>query len=236
MTLENFDQELLQEAGRDFRYLLSRGYPRQAALTLVGNRYQQNHAARQLLHRGVFDPATAARRQAKLVTLAALKAGPLSLDGHNVLITLECGLQGLPLVAADDGFIRDIGEVSRRYQPSPLSDAALSRLAQYLQKHHLGPLRVWYDAPLSRSGELAARTRQIFQAHGLVVEARAVAVPEKCLMAEAIPVSTSDTAVIDQLPVVVDVAGEILRGYPPAQIISFVPQYNLGTSQNEFKV
>jgi len=221
LTFKILDQEQLQEAAVDFRYLLTRGYPRQAALSMVGNRYQQNHAARQMLHRGVFDPATAARRRAKLVALAVLGGGPLGLDGHNVLITLECGLRGLPLVAADDGFIRDIGEVSRSYRPSPLTDAALIQLAQYLKAHHIGPVKVWYDAPISRSGELAARTRQIFLAHGLAVTAQAVAVPEKCLIVEAIPVSTSDSAVIGQMTVVVDVAGEILRRHPQTQLISF---------------
>ncbi|MBW1917686.1 MAG: DUF434 domain-containing protein [Deltaproteobacteria bacterium] len=221
MILEDLETPQLQEAARDYRYLLTRGYPRQAALNLVGNRYQQSYTARQLLHRGVFDPPTAARRRAKLATLAVLGAGPLGLDGHNVLITLECGLRGLPLVAADDGFIRDVGEISRSYRPSATTDHALNLLAQYLREHRVGPVKVWYDAPLSRSGELAARTRQLFRDHGLAGDAQAVAVPEKALIAEPIPVGTSDTALIDQVAVVVDVAGEILRPRPGIRIISF---------------
>ncbi|MFP3868439.1 MAG: DUF434 domain-containing protein [Desulfobacteraceae bacterium] len=219
--MEDLDTEQLQEAAVDFRYLLSRGYPRQASLNLVGNRYHQNHTARQLLHRGVFDPATAARRRAKLATLAALGAGSVGLDGHNVLITLECGLRGLPLVAADDGFIRDVGEISGSYRPSKTTDHALHLLARYLRQHHYRPVRVWYDAPISRSGELAARTRQLLRDYGLAGEAQAVAVPEKYLTAEAIPVGTSDTALIDQAAVVIDIAGEILRTRPQTRIISF---------------
>jgi hypothetical protein len=113
------DLNLLRQAATDFRYLLARGYPRGAALTLVGNRYHLDHTARQLLHRGGFAPEIAAARRAKLRRLADLPGMPLALDGHNVLITLECALKGLPLVAADDGFIRDVGQVSRGFKVSP---------------------------------------------------------------------------------------------------------------------
>ena len=108
----------LREAAHDFRYLLARGYPRQAALGLVGNRYGLDETARQLLHRGVFAPEVAAARRAKLRRLRELPGQPLALDGHNVLITLECALRKLPLVAADDGWVRDVGEVSRAFKVS----------------------------------------------------------------------------------------------------------------------
>ena len=57
-------------------------------------------------------------RRAKLRLLRDLPGQPLALDGHNVLITLECAARNLPLVAADDGFIRDVGEVSRAFKVS----------------------------------------------------------------------------------------------------------------------
>ncbi|HZK13888.1 MAG TPA: DUF434 domain-containing protein, partial [Desulfobaccales bacterium] len=115
----------LQEAAADFRFLLARGYPRQNALDLVGNRYGLDHTARQLLHRGVFAPVVAAARRAKLRRLRDVPGRPLGLDGHNVLITLECAGRGLPLVAADDGFIRDVGEISGAFKVSPATDQVL---------------------------------------------------------------------------------------------------------------
>ncbi|HZE21698.1 MAG TPA: DUF434 domain-containing protein, partial [Desulfobaccales bacterium] len=105
----------LREAAADFRLLLARGYPRRATLTLVGNRYGLDHTARQLLHRGVFAPEVAGARRARLRRLADLPGLPLAVDGHNVLITLECATRNLPLVAGDDGWIRDVGEVSRAF-------------------------------------------------------------------------------------------------------------------------
>jgi hypothetical protein len=212
----------LLDAAADFRFLLARGYPRQVALGLVGNRYKLAHTARQLLHRGVFAPEVAAARHAKLLRLSDLPGHPLALDGHNVLITLECAARGLPLVAADDGFIRDVGEISRAFRPSPATDRVLTLLADYLAGSAAGPLEVLYDAPLSRSGELAGRTREIFAARGLLIQARAVPVPEQVLAAFAGPIATSDTALIDAHDPVVDLAGEIIRQESIGQVIDFL--------------
>jgi hypothetical protein len=213
------DLVLLQEAAADFRLLLGRGYPRRAALELVGNRYNLEYTARQLLHRGVCAPEAAAARRTKLRRLADLPGLPLALDGHNVLITLECAGRGLPLVAADDGWIRDVGEISRAFKVSAATDQVLSLLADYLAGQSPGPLKVFYDAPLSLSGELARRTRQFLESRGLAVQAEAVPVPERRLAAFPGPIATSDSALIDAHEPVVDLAGEIIRLHPAWRVI-----------------
>ena len=205
------DSTSLQQAAADFRYLLNRGYPREASLSLVGNRYILSRAARQLLHRGVFADTVAQARRAKLQPLSALTGQPLALDGHNVLITLESALQGRPLVVADDGFIRDIAQLSRAYRDSPTTRQALNLLAAYVARHRPGPLTVLFDAPMKRSGELAEQTRQILAAQGVRAQARAVPVPERELLVFAGAVATSDTHLIDAQDIIVDLAGEIIR-------------------------
>ncbi|OGR27312.1 MAG: hypothetical protein A2139_09045 [Desulfobacca sp. RBG_16_60_12] len=208
------DVVLLPEAAADFRYLLARGYPRKAALALVGNRYSLDHTARQLLHRGVFAPEQAGARRAKLRLLREVPDLPLALDGHNVLIALECAARRLPLVAADDGFIRDVGEISRAFTVSEATDRVLTLMAAYLADHVTGPLEVFYDAPLSLSGELARRTREVLASRGLEARAAAVPVPERELAVFPGAIATSDTALIDAHETVVDLAGEIIRRHP----------------------
>ncbi len=210
---------LLKEAARDLRHLLARGYPRGASLALVGNRYALDLTARQLLHRGVFAPVEAAARRAKLRLIKDLAGQPLGVDGHNILITLECALRGLPLVAADDGFIRDVGQVSRAFRPSAETDKVLNLLAAYLAKHQVGPLSVFYDAPLSFSGELARRTTELWAARGLFVRAAAVPVPERELANFKGPICTSDTGLMAAHSEVVDLAGEIIRQEQAWQVI-----------------
>lgn len=210
----------LKEAAADLRYLLVRGYPRGASLNLVGNRYRLDRTDRQLLHRGVFAPLKAAARRAKLRPLKDLAGQSLGVDGHNVLITLECALRGLPLVAADDGFIRDVGQVSRAFKPSDETDEVLTLLADYLSQHQVGEVSVFYDAPLSFSGELARRTMEIWGARGLKVKAAAVPVPEKDLVNFPGAICTSDTVLIDGHAEVVDLAGEIIRQKMPERVIN----------------
>ena len=209
----------LPEAASDFRFLLARGYPRQAALTLVGNRHGLDETARRLLHRGVFAPELAGARRAKLRRLRELPGQSLALDGHNVLITLECAARMLPLVAADDGFIRDVGEISGAFKVSPATDRVLALVADYLADHTAGPVEVFYDAPLSLSGELSRRTREVFASRGLAVQAAAVPVPERRLSGFTGAIATSDTALIDLHATVVDLAGEIIRRHPAWRLI-----------------
>jgi hypothetical protein len=208
------DISVLRRAAVDFRYLLDRGYPREASLTLVGNRYHLRRTARQLLHRGVFDRVTAANRRNKLRKLQELTDRPLAVDGHNVLITLEAGLRGLPLVAADDGCIRDVAEISRAYRPGPVTAQALSLMVAALQQAVTGPVAVLFDAPMRKSGELAQATREALRAAGLPGETRAVPVPETELLAFSGAIATSDTHLIDARKEIVDLAGEIIRSRP----------------------
>ena len=218
------DIAALTQAARDFRYLLNRGYPREASLVLVGNRYALPYPARQLLHRGVFPDEVAKIRRAKLHLLSELIGQPLALDGHNVLITLESAIKGRPLVAADDGFVRDVAQLSRAYRDSPVTRQALALLAAHISRHQPGPLTILYDAPMKRSGELADQTRQIFAARGLAAGARALPVPERELLALKGPLATSDTHLIDAGEVIVDLAGEIIRREFAGLLQQFEPE------------
>ncbi len=218
--VDGLDEAQLLPAAQDFRFLLGKGYPHQASLTLVGNRYHLSFAARQILLRGVFDPAVAARRRLKLCPVRNLAGQPLALDGHNVVITLEGALRGIPVTAADDGFIRDIGQISHKFRPSPLTEEALRRLSRYLVVHEVESVTFWYDAPMSHSGELAATTRRILQDCQLLGDAQAVPVPEKRLLEFAGVIGSSDTYLIDRSEFVADVAGEIIRQMPQIRIIS----------------
>jgi hypothetical protein len=115
-------------------------------------------------------------------------------------------------VAADDGFIRDIGQVSRSFKPSRDTDRVLALLLDYLlEQQWLDPVAVFYDAPMSLSGELARRTAELAAAQGLKLTAAALPVPERNLQDFPGPIATSDTALIDVHPAVVDLAGELIR-------------------------
>ena len=166
------------KAVADMRYLLSQGYEKTQVLIWVGNKYQLSKTQRQLLNRGISAPVNAQKRQKKKQGLWRLQGAVLGIDGHNVLITVESALKDRLLLLADDGFIRDIAGVSASYRPSQTSDKALKIIFSLLSLYKPVQIDWYYDAPLSRSGELAATTRKFLKAYGLKGKAEAVPVPD----------------------------------------------------------
>jgi len=201
----------LQEAAGDFRYLLNRGYPRKASLELVGNRYGLDYDQRHLLHRGVFSDADSRSRRKKRIPVGHVRNKDLAIDGHNVIITIEAGLSGRPLVFGDDGFIRDISGLSGAFKKTLKTEEALQLIFSALMKVKPRQTLFLFDSPISMSGKLAREVRDLLMEHHLRGDATAVRVPEHILIGFPGMIATSDTAIIDQSKKVVDLAGEIIR-------------------------
>jgi hypothetical protein len=203
--------EDLRKAAEDFRYLLNRGYPRKAALEMVGNRYQLLSDERHLLHRGVFSDRDSASRQKKKIPVRRIQNQALVIDGYNVLITIEAAFSGRPLVLGDDGFIRDISGLSGNFKKTDKTNEALQLIFDFIKRVKPRKTLLLFDSPISRSGELAQEVRDGLKRENLSGDAMAVRVPEKILIGFPGMIATSDTAVIDQSKRVVDLAGDIMR-------------------------
>jgi hypothetical protein len=201
----------LQRAAEDFRYLLNRDYSRKASLELVGNHYQLTADHRHLLHRGVFSDLEARSRKGKKISSKDLFQKDLAIDGHNVLITIEAGLSGRPLILGDDGFIRDISGLSGSFKMTETTDKAIRLIIHALKNMKPRQTLFLFDAPISRSGKLAQEVRRQLREENLLGDAQAVKVPEKFLIGFQGVIATSDTAIIDQSKKLLDLAGHILR-------------------------
>jgi hypothetical protein len=210
----------LRHAANDFRYLLNHGYPRKAALDLVGNRYGLTFDQRHLLHRGVFSDTDAKSRREKQVRLSGLRDQTLAIDGHNVLITIEAGLSRNPLIVADDGFLRDISGISGSFKKTSNTDTAIRLVLETLRRAKPQDVLFLFDSPISKSGSLAQEVRSLLAQERFLADAQAMKVPEQVLMGFRGIVSTSDTAIIDESEKVFDLAGFILkqRVKPPSLV------------------
>ncbi len=202
--------ENLQKAAKDFRYLLNRGYPRKASLELVGNRYVLTFDERHLLHRGVFSDADSEARRKNIISIKAIRNKDLAIDGHNVLITVEAGLSGRPLILADDGFVRDISGLSGSFKKTEMTEKAIRLIVTFLKKWKPRQTLFVFDAPISKSGILAQELRTLLKKEGLPGDSIAIKVPEKTLIGFQGVVATSDTAIIDRSKKVIDLAGDII--------------------------
>ena len=200
----------LWKAATDFRFLLNQGYPRDASLTLVGNRYNLDSDHRHLLRRGVFSSSVVEQRKNKKVSLEEIRGMTVAIDGYNCLITLESALKAKAILLADDAFIRDISGVSGTYRESPETTQALDLIVDLLIAAASAEVLFLLDAPISASGKLAARIRGLMAERGLPGDAQAVKVPERVMARYEGIIVTSDTALIDQNEQVFDLAGHLI--------------------------
>lgn len=201
----------LQKAAEDFRYLLNKGYPRKAALELVGNRYGLTSDDRHLLHRGVFSNSDSKSRQKKTISIKEVQNKDLAIDGHNIVITIEAGISGRPLISGDDGFIRDISGLSGSFRKTETTEKAIQFIIHAIKKIKPCHTLFLFDAPISMSGKLAQEVRSWLKKENLSGDAMAVKVPEKILIGFPGVIATSDTAIIDQSKKGLDLAGYILK-------------------------
>jgi hypothetical protein len=178
---------------------------------LVGNRYELTFDERHLLHRGIFSDADSESRQKKRISIGRIRNRDLAIDGYNVIITIEAGLSGRPLILGDDGFIRDISGLSGNFRKTERTEEALQWVLDALKKATPRQSLFLFDAPISNSGKLAQEVRTRLKRDDLSGDAKAVKVPEKILIGFPGVIATSDTAIIDQSRKVLDLAGYIIR-------------------------
>ena len=220
--MDELDHDRLRIAAADFLYLLDHEYPRSASLQLVGNRYNLNRLHREVLHRGVFAREEAEQRRKRLVTHEELVERRLLVDGHNVIITTESRFAGRPLIAANDGLIRDVAGISHRYRISHLTQEAIDTLFQVLVKYPPEETHFFLDAPIRQSGELSAILRTALKRWNLTGDAQALKVPEKELIGDKGIVASSDSAILDGVEQGFDLAAVVIKSLPqPLELIDF---------------
>jgi len=199
------------EAAKDLRYLLERGYRRESALKLIVDKYQLSIKQKLLLYRAVYDSSTAAKHEEKIVTVDKVKDSKLAIDGYNVLITVESGLRGGLLVLCDDDFIRDISAIHGKHRTTSMTKKALRMIIRAIQELKPAETNFFFDAQVSKSGELASHVRRALKNSGLSGGAYAVERADVSTFDFGDVVATSDSVLISKSGAVLDLAGKILK-------------------------
>lgn len=186
-------ESVLAGACADLSWLLSRGYGRKAALTLVGDRFQLSDRQRVAVGRCACADHDRAGRLGRQLPLADCPR--LWVDGLNVLTTVETALCGGVLLLARDGCYRDMASFHGNYRMVEAA-AEAARLTGQL----LGPREVrWLlDRPVSNTGRLAALLRRSAAENGWNWTVDLVDDPDREL-AEGVEVAaTSDSGILDR--------------------------------------
>ena len=194
----------LRTATSELSWLLSRGYASNAALALVGDRYQLRSRQRRAVLRCACAAAGVETRQARRVEVAQLEGRDVAVDGFNVLITIEAALSGGVVLVGLDGTYRDLSSVHGTYRTVEETPRALELLGPPL-------------AAASNSGRLAQLARETAEAHGWPWSVELVDSPDAvlCKLSEAV-VATSDGPLIDRCADWIDLPRWVIETAAPS--------------------
>lgn len=188
----------LRQAVTDLSWLLGRGYARNSAVKLVGDRYELRERQRLASARASCSDTARATRAQNHLPAEALHGRIVWVDGFNLLVSLEAALSGGVLLHCRDGCLRDMSSVHGSYHTVAETDAALTLAAHRLTELQPASVHWLLDKPVSNSGRLAARIRELAEQHHWPWTVEAVFNPDTDLIAarDAVVIS-SDAMVID---------------------------------------
>jgi len=195
----------MKEALCDLRYLLNRGYRRKTALDFVSNHYKLSLKERNFLVRSVFSREEAEGHRKKLVDMKAVSGQDLTVDGYNVLITVETILKGEEVVLCDDGFIRDTSATFGRHAISENTRKAIEEVGQVIKKSKAKSAALVFDSGVSRSGELCTLVEKRLNEAGVKTEARISPNADLEVSRGRGIICTSDRAIIKKVERVFDI-------------------------------
>jgi hypothetical protein len=146
---------ILREATAELSWLLSRGYSPTSSTKLVGDRHSLTDRQRLAIARAACSDMQKERRRATRLSVEAVRAEPLVIDGFNLIITIEAALSGGVLLRCRDGCLRDLSSVHGSYRSVDETGTAIRLIGESLERLQAGPA-VWFlDKPVSNSGRLA---------------------------------------------------------------------------------
>ena len=164
----------------------------------MGDRYVLTERQRWAVGRAACTDEQRAQRTTKLLLPHSLGDQPVSIDGFNLIITLETALSGGVILRGRDGALRDLSSIHGTYRTVQETDRAIRLAAAALLPIATGPVRWLLDQPVSNSGRLAARLRELGAIIGLPWTAEVVMNPDSVLAETTDVIVTSDSVVLDR--------------------------------------
>ncbi len=189
---------LLRRAMSDLCWLLNHGYTLRASLKLVGDRHLLIERQRLAVSRAACTDAQKARRAARRLAVESIRGESLIIDGFNLLITMEAALSGGLLLLCRDGCTRDLSGVHGTYRAVEETSSAILLIGETLEA--LQPKEVLWllDSPISNSGRLAQRIRELATRSGWPWGVEVVFSPDaEIIVSDSIAV-TSDSTILDR--------------------------------------
>lgn len=190
-------RDVLRAAVADLSLLLTKGYAPTASLKLVGDHFSLRERQRLAVARAACSDQQRAQRQQNRLSLSDLANAHVLIDGFNLIVTLEAALSGGVVFACRDGCWRDLASVHGSYRAVHETETAMRLLGETLAAAHTASVTWLLDQPVSNSGRLAQRLREMATAQRWPWQVEVVMNPDKVLCETAGVAVTSDSNILD---------------------------------------
>jgi hypothetical protein len=195
-----FDAALLpalRGAVADLSWLLSRGYAAAASLKLVGDHFALKERQRLAVARAACSDRQRESRGRTRLTLESVRGQDLLIDGFNIIVTTEAALSGGVLIRCRDGCVRDMSSVHGSYRSVAETEGAIRLIGETLSGSKPTSVVWLLDRPVSNSGRLAQRIREMAAEHDWPWRVEVVMNPDKVLRSSDQIAVTSDSNILD---------------------------------------
>jgi len=204
---------LLKRATSDLSWLLTRDYPKDSSLKMVGDSYALRSRQREAVGRCSFSKKQIAKRKISMVGRAAIKNNKVYIDGFNIILTLEAALGKGYLIKGRDGVIRDMASVHGSYRVLNDTKKVLEMIGLSLENWGVKEA-IWYlDKPVSNSGKLKALMEEIAKKEGYNWKVELVKNPDPVLIRKKQIVITADSGILDNISKWFNITEYVLRRF-----------------------
>jgi len=195
------DEQLpvLRASVGELSWLLSHGYSMKAAVKLVGDRHELTERQRLAVARAACSDQSRTARQSSLVAVEAIAGEELVIDGFNLIISIEAALSGGVLLRCRDDCIRDLSSVHGSYRAVDETNAAIGVIGEALESLKPSSVEWILDKPISNSGRLATRIRDLAAERGWPWTIELLFNPDNYIASSRRIAITSDSVILDRV-------------------------------------
>jgi len=201
-------QMLLRKAQQDILYLLEQGYPIKGASTFVGNHFMLSERQRLAIVRATAQKTTIEMRRRKLLLKDAI-GKKVVVDGLNLIITLEVALSNSTLIRCMDGTIRDLAGLRGTYRIIDKTEDAIRLIGDKLAGYKIEEVKFYLDAPVSNTGRLKQKIREILTGYPYQVTVELVNNPD-VVLEKLGNVITGDAIILNKCESWINLAADII--------------------------
>jgi len=187
----------LAAALADFSLLLTKGYAEKSTLKLVGDKFSLTQRQRLAIMRSACSDQQLVSRQQRCVLIKNLAAQPVTIDGYNVLITVEAAMSGAVVFKGRDGCFRDLASVHGTYRKVTETIPAVQLIGGFLKEINVIRVLWLLDSPVSNSGRLKTLIAELARKSEWNWEIQLLASPDSELIKTTDVVVSSDSVVLN---------------------------------------